>query len=191
MDYPKSDAGARLQNGKFTDGDPVNNIPPSKDSAVYQNMVFDELINAITAGGLEPDQTKSNQLTEAIIAKIETSLAGHSEAEDPHTQYVTKEFLDQNLPKMRSIVTYEYSPAKAVFSGSLFSHVTRQSTGVYRAYFATPFADPDDYHVLSAGANSDFILGIRRKAEYVELNSLHSSNNVFYDQNWSLEVISV
>ena len=125
MDYPKSDAGARLQNGKFTDGDPVNNIPPSKDSAVYQNMVFDELINAITAGGLEPDQTKSNQLTEAIIAKIETSLAGHSEAEDPHTQYVTKEFLDQNLPKMRSIVTYEYSPAKAVFSGSLFSHVTR------------------------------------------------------------------
>lgn len=68
MDYPTSDAGARLHNGKFTDGDPVNNIPPSKDSATYQNMVFDELINVIEAGGLTPDSTKADQLTSAINA---------------------------------------------------------------------------------------------------------------------------
>lgn len=71
MDYPKSDAGARLQNGKFTDGDPVNNIPPSKDSAVYQNMVFDELINAITEGGATPDATKSDQLA-GIIRQLKS-----------------------------------------------------------------------------------------------------------------------
>ncbi len=71
MDYPKSDAGARLKNGKFTDGDPVNNIPPSKDSAVYQNMVFDELINAITEGGATPDATKSDQLA-GIIRQLKS-----------------------------------------------------------------------------------------------------------------------
>lgn len=66
MDYPKSDAGARLYNGKFTDGDPVNNIPPSKDSAVYQNMVFDELINVIESANITPNHNSTNQLQTAI-----------------------------------------------------------------------------------------------------------------------------
>ena len=73
MDYPTSDAGARLHNGKFTDGDPVNNIPPSKDSATYQNMVFDELIGIITAAGHEPNENKTTQLKEAIDTLIAAS----------------------------------------------------------------------------------------------------------------------
>ncbi len=69
MDYPKSDANARLHNDKFTDGDPVNGVPASRDSAAHQNMVFDELTNAITAGGESPDEAKNDQLA-TIIKKV-------------------------------------------------------------------------------------------------------------------------
>lgn len=80
MDYPASDASARLHNGKFTDGDPINNIPPSKDSAVYQNMIFDELINVIQAGGESPDATKNDQLIQAIQT-ITSETEGLKEAD--------------------------------------------------------------------------------------------------------------
>lgn len=66
MDYPKSDASARLLNDKFTDGDPVGGVPASKDSANYQNMVFDELIGVISAAGLAPDEADMTQLAQAI-----------------------------------------------------------------------------------------------------------------------------
>lgn len=74
MDYPVSDASARLYNGKFTDGDPVNNIPPSKDSAAYQNMLFDELLNVINAGGQTPDHNQVNQLKLAIEQLIQDGM---------------------------------------------------------------------------------------------------------------------
>lgn len=78
MDYPRSDASARLYNGKFTDGDPVNSIPPSKDSASYQNMLFDELINVIENAGLTPDETNKSQLSQAInvLASNKTQQLG-------------------------------------------------------------------------------------------------------------------
>ncbi len=66
MDYPISDASARLLNGKFTDGDPVGGVPASKDSANYQNMVFDELLNVISSAGLTPDEADMTQLSQAI-----------------------------------------------------------------------------------------------------------------------------
>ncbi len=66
MDYPKSDPSARLHNDKFTDGDPVNGILASRDSAEYQNMVFDELINVIVGAGLTPDESVRTQLLQAI-----------------------------------------------------------------------------------------------------------------------------
>lgn len=66
MDYPKSDPAARLHQDKFTDGDPVNGILASRDSAKYQNMVFDELINVITGAGLNPDEGVLTQLLQAI-----------------------------------------------------------------------------------------------------------------------------
>ena len=72
MDYPKTDANARLHNDKFTDGDPVNGVPASRDSAAHQNMVFDEIINAITAGGETPDEAKSDQLA-TVIKRILSS----------------------------------------------------------------------------------------------------------------------
>lgn len=66
MDYPKSDPAAGLLNDKFTDGDPLNGTPASKDSAAYQNMVFDELINLISGAGLVPDENDVTQILQAI-----------------------------------------------------------------------------------------------------------------------------
>jgi hypothetical protein len=80
MDYPTSDTEARLSSGKFTDGDvsasPV--VPPSKNSAAYQNMVFDELLNVITAGGLTPSDQSVNQLITAINNVIASAIANKS-----------------------------------------------------------------------------------------------------------------
>lgn len=77
MDYPVSDGNARLVGGKFTDGDPVNAIPPSKNSATYQNAVHDELLNVIAGGGLTPDETQLNQVFLAVQA-IATSITANA-----------------------------------------------------------------------------------------------------------------
>ncbi len=66
MDYPTADVGARLHNGKFTDGDHANSIPASKDSAAYQNMVFDSLIALIVGAGLTPDEAKTDLIYKAV-----------------------------------------------------------------------------------------------------------------------------
>ncbi len=93
MDYPKSDPSAGLLNDKFTDGDPVNGLPASKDSAAYQNMVFDSLIELIIGAGLVPDEAKTDlifkavqamsnknaSLTEAGIAQLSNSLSSDSQ----------------------------------------------------------------------------------------------------------------
>ncbi|WP_028294294.1 phage tail fiber repeat family protein [Oceanobacter kriegii] len=87
MDYPTSDSEARLADGKFTDGDvsasPV--VPPSKNSAAYQNMVFDELLNVITAGGLEPSDQSVNQLITAINNVIASAIASKSNTGHGHS----------------------------------------------------------------------------------------------------------
>lgn len=80
MDYPVSDEFAKLNNGKFTDGDPLNDVPPSRNSAMYQNAVYDELLNVISGGGLTPDEAELNQVFLAIgnIAKsiVSSQTAG-------------------------------------------------------------------------------------------------------------------
>jgi microcystin-dependent protein len=80
MDYPLSDSNARLVGGKFTDGDPVNAVPPSKNSAEYQNAVYDELLNVIAGGDVTPNEATFDQLFTAIgnIAKsvVSSQTAG-------------------------------------------------------------------------------------------------------------------
>lgn len=68
MDYPVSDATARLHptTDKFTDGDVGGGIPASKDSAEFQNAVYDEILAVITAAGLTPDEGDLTQLLQAI-----------------------------------------------------------------------------------------------------------------------------
>ncbi|WP_420555170.1 hypothetical protein [Neptuniibacter marinus] len=79
MDYP-SDPAARLDpsTGKFTDGNPATDLPTSRDSADYQNMVFDSLINLIEGAGLTPDEEDLTLVLQAV-----TSLAGGRRLGEP------------------------------------------------------------------------------------------------------------
>ena len=65
MDYP-SDSAVQLHNGKFTDGDPQAGVPPSKDRAVEQNAVFDELINLIQGAGIAENENQLDQVLQAV-----------------------------------------------------------------------------------------------------------------------------
>lgn len=85
MDYPKSIPGVGLVNGGFIDENPVAGTPGSLIPAVWGNSVTQEILNAIKAAGLTPDEAKTNQLATAIgtlvdFAKLKntpTTLAGY------------------------------------------------------------------------------------------------------------------
>lgn len=66
MDYPKSVPSAGLVNGKFVDENPLTGTPGSLIPAAWGNGVTQEIVNVIKAGDLTPDETRNNQLLEAI-----------------------------------------------------------------------------------------------------------------------------
>ncbi|ROO38555.1 phage tail protein [Pseudomonas sp. 7SR1] len=66
MDYPKSVPSAGLVNGKFVDENPLTGTPGSLIPAAWGNGVTQEILNVINAGELTPDETRNDQLLQAI-----------------------------------------------------------------------------------------------------------------------------
>ncbi len=66
MDYPKSNPTVGLKDGKFTDGDPVTGEKASRDKAIHQNMLYDELIGVIQHAGLTPSDADHTQIVKAL-----------------------------------------------------------------------------------------------------------------------------
>lgn len=66
MDYPKSVPSAGLVNGRFVDENPLMGTPGSLIPAAWGNGVTQEIVNVIKAGELAPDETKNDQLLQAI-----------------------------------------------------------------------------------------------------------------------------
>lgn len=66
MDYPKSVPGSGLVDGKFVDEDAIAGTPGSLIPASWGNSVTQEILGAITAAGLKPDETQTDQLAQAI-----------------------------------------------------------------------------------------------------------------------------
>lgn len=73
MDYPKTIPGVGLVNGAFVDEDPMAGTPGSLIPAAWGNSVTQEIINAIKAAGLTPDQARTDQLATAIGALVDFS----------------------------------------------------------------------------------------------------------------------
>lgn len=66
MDFPTKVPSAGLVNGKFVDENPLTGTPGSLIPAAWGNGVTQEIVNVIKAGDLTPDESKFDQLLQAI-----------------------------------------------------------------------------------------------------------------------------
>ncbi|MCU7250787.1 hypothetical protein [Pseudomonas koreensis] len=100
MDYPKTIPGVGLVNGGFVDENPVAGTPGSLIPAAWGNSVTQEILNAIKAAGLTPDEAKTDQLATAIGALVDftklkntpTTLSGYGISDATGRLLAVKQF---------------------------------------------------------------------------------------------------
>lgn len=81
MDLPHDDAGSKLHNGEFTDGDASQGIEASIDKGKHMTALYKELIAIIVAGGLTPNVNDLTQVLTALQAMFGISV--HLDAFSP------------------------------------------------------------------------------------------------------------
>ncbi|WP_419736796.1 tail fiber protein [Pseudomonas sp. COR18] len=150
MDYPKSVPGVGLSNGKFVDDNPITGAPGSLIPASWGNLVTDELLSIVQAGGLEPSEAAHDQLLIAIRTIIQSSLPPEKVrttlAEYGITNAYTKDEVEALLKKASSLPVGSMVPFPkgTVPAGFLEADHSVQSIAVYPdlyAYLGTTFND--------------------------------------------------
>lgn len=67
MDFPISDATARLLAGRYTDGNPLTATPASRHDSNTHNRIIDSILAVQASAGLTPVEANVNQLRDAIL----------------------------------------------------------------------------------------------------------------------------
>lgn len=70
--YKYDDPSATML-GEFTDGEPLNGIPPTVLKSVWLNMVQRELLSLVHGAGLNPNKESENQVLQAV-AKLDGDI---------------------------------------------------------------------------------------------------------------------
>ncbi|WP_017906155.1 phage tail protein [Pseudomonas asplenii] len=150
MDYPKSVPGVGLSNGKFVDDNPFTGAPGSLIPASWGNLVTDELLSIVQAGGLEPSEAAHDQLLIAIRTIIQSSLPPEKVrttlAEYGITNAYTKDEVEALVRKASSLPVGSMVPFPkgTVPPGFLEADHSVQSIAAYPdlyAYLGTTFND--------------------------------------------------
>ncbi|KPA92708.1 phage-related tail fiber protein [Pseudomonas asplenii] len=150
MDYPKSVPGVGLSNGKFVDDNPITGAPGSLIPASWGNLVTDELLSIVQAGGLEPSEAAHDQLLTAIRTIIQSSLPPEKVrttlAEYGITNAYTKDEVEALVRKASSLPVGSMVPFPkgTVPPGFLEADHSVQSVATYPdlyAYLGTTFND--------------------------------------------------
>ncbi|UHG95290.1 hypothetical protein [Pseudomonas sp. 7-41] len=85
MDFPKSVPNIGLVNGRFVDENTATGQPGSLIPSVWGNSVTLEILSVLSAGGIIPDETKTNQLALAISKIVAGGVTWGDIKEKPTT----------------------------------------------------------------------------------------------------------